>query len=190
MSDPGNLQGGVDGPVCVLIGAPGAGKTKVGRALADELGIGFRDTDHDVEAVAGRSVSEIFVVDGEASFRSLEVAAVAQAMAEHNGVLALGGGAVLDPRTRVLLAGQRVVWLRVSVAVAAARTGISSTPRPLLLGNPRGTLRLLLAARDPIYAEVARLTLDADPDDVSGKVAEIRKWLADGAPYGRSTMPA
>jgi shikimate kinase len=182
MPEPITPSARTTGPLCVLVGAPGAGKTKVGRLLAGELGVSIRDTDHDVEAVAGKPVAEIFVADGEPAFRALEAAAVARAVAEHRGVLALGGGAVLDPGTRDLLAGQPVVWLRVSVPVAAARTGMSSTPRPLLMGNLRGTLRKLLAARDPVYAQVARMVLDADADDLPGKVAAIRKWLSEGAP--------
>jgi shikimate kinase len=177
---------GAGAPLCVLVGAPGAGKTKVGRLLAAELGVAFRDSDHDVEAVAGKSVAEIFVSDGEAAFRELEAAAVGKAIAEHDGVLALGGGAVLDPRTQELLGGQPVVWLRVSLPVAAARTGMSSTPRPLLLGNLRGTLRALLAARDPIYERLARIVIDADADDLPGKVAAIRAWLAAGAPQSQT----
>jgi shikimate kinase len=173
---------GTSGPLCVLVGAPGAGKTKLGRLLAAELGVSFRDTDHDVEKVAGKTVAEIFIADGEAAFRTLEADAVARAVTEHAGVLALGGGAVLDPATRELLVGQPVVWLQVSLPVAAARTGMSSTPRPLLMGNLRGTLRKLLAARDPLYAQVARMVLDADADDLPGKVAAIRAWLSQGAP--------
>lgn len=175
------------GPLCVLVGAPGAGKTKVGKLLAAELGVGFRDTDHDVEVVAGKPVSEIFVVSGEPAFRALEAQAVVQALAEHHGVLSLGGGAVMDPSTRELLASQRVVWLRVGLAVAASRTGMSSTPRPLLMGNLRATLKGLLDARDPVYAQVARFVLDADVDDLPGKVAAIREWLAAGAPDVRAT---
>lgn len=166
------------GPACVLIGAPGAGKTKVGRTLAAQLGVDFRDTDQDVAATAGKSVSDIFVADGEPAFRAMEAHAVAAALREHAGVLALGGGAVLDPGTQALLADQRVVWLRVGLAVAARRTGMSTTPRPLLLGNLRATLKGLLEARDPIYAKLAVFTVDADQDNLEGKAGAIRDWLA------------
>lgn len=171
------MSTGAAGPLCVLVGAPGAGKTKVGRLLAAEVGVEFRDTDQDIAATAGKSVSDIFVEDGEAAFRRLEADSVALALAEHSGVLSLGGGAVMNPGTRDLLLTQRVVWLRVSLAVAARRTGMSSTPRPLLMVNLRGTLKALLDERDPRYAEVARLTVDADVDDLTGKVAQIREWL-------------
>lgn len=176
-------------PACVLIGAPGAGKTKVGRTLAAALGVSFRDTDHDIAAQAGKSVSDIFVHDGEPAFRAMEAQAVAIALREHSGVLALGGGAVLDPGTQALLAGHRVVWLRVGLAVAARRTGMSSTPRPLLLGNLRATLKGLLDARDPIYAKLAVLTVDADPDDLEGKAAAIRDWLSGLDPTGDNRSP-
>lgn len=168
----------VSRPLCVLVGAPGAGKSKVGRTLAAELGVPMRDTDRDIESATGRVISDIFTEDGEEAFRALEVAAVRTALAEHTGVLALGGGAVLDPGTRELLADQRVVWLRVGLATAARRTGLSGA-RPLLVGNVRGRLAQLLAERTPLYEEVAGLIVDADADDLATKVALIRSWLVE-----------
>lgn len=141
-------------PVVVLVGPPGAGKTTVGRRLAERLGVGFLDTDTAVEARAGKPVPEIFVTDGEPVFRRLEREAVAAALAEHDGVLSLGGGAVLDPSTRELLRAHRVVFLDVDLAAATHRVGLD-TPRPLLIGNPRATLRQQLADRRPHYLEVA-----------------------------------
>ena len=129
-------------PRVVLVGTMGAGKTTVGRILAATWGVGFRDTDQDVEAAEGRSVSDIFVDSGEAEFRALERAAVAAALAEHDGVLALGGGAVLDESTRERLAGHRVVFLRVGLSDAAQRVGLGVS-RPLLLGNVRGRIKQL-----------------------------------------------
>ena len=93
----------------------GAGKTTVGALLAEAWGVEVRDTDADIEALEGRSISDIFVDSGEAHFRDLERKAVAEALATHDGVLALGGGAVLDPATRELLAGHTVVFLRVGL---------------------------------------------------------------------------
>ena len=90
----------------------GAGKTTVGGLLAEAWGVEARDTDADVEALEGRSISDIFVDSGEAHFRDLEREAVAEALATHEGVLSLGGGAVLDPATRELLAGHTVVFLQ------------------------------------------------------------------------------
>jgi len=162
--------------LCVLVGPMGAGKTTVAGLLADAFGVTVRDTDVDVEATAGRSISDIFVESGEAHFRELERAAVASALATHDGVLALGGGAVLDPATRELLAGHRVVFLRVGLAEAVKRVGLG-TSRPLLLGNVRSRIKALLDERTPVYESVADLAVDTDgrsPEDVAD---EIRKAL-------------
>jgi len=163
-------------PVVVLVGAPGAGKSTVGRVLAGALGVAFRDTDRDVEGMAGKPVSDIFVDDGEHHFRRLEAAAVATALAEHDGVLALGGGAILDPRTRALLAGHRVVWLKVDVPAAAKRVGLARD-RPLLALNPRAHLRELLAARAPLYGEVATDIIEASEPSVATIVARLHRAL-------------
>jgi shikimate kinase len=140
---------------------PGSGKTTVGGALAERLGVPLRDTDRDVEATAGKPIPDIFVDDGEPHFRALERAAVAAAVAEHDGVLALGGGAVIDEGTRALLRDQPVVWLQVSAAGGAKRVGLD-VPRPVLLGNVRGQLAALVAERSPLYAEVATITVETD----------------------------
>jgi shikimate kinase len=143
----------------------------VGRLLAAQLGVGFRDTDEDVEAVAGKSISDIFFEDGEARFRELERAAVAKALAEHDGVLSLGGGAVLDAGTRALLRAHRVVFLSVGLADAAKRVGLSRD-RPVLALNPRATLHALLEERLPLYREVATVEIVTDgraPEDVTAQ---------------------
>ncbi len=168
-------------PVVVLVGPPGAGKTTVGRLVAQRLGVAFRDTDADVEAAAGAPVADIFVDQGEAAFRRLEAAAAATALAEHDGVLALGGGSVLDAATRQRLAGLRVVFLDVGVKDAAARVGFNRD-RPLLLGNPRAQWLRLMTARRPLYEEVAVATVSTDertPDEVADDVAAL---LAEAAP--------
>lgn len=156
-------------PRVVLVGPPGAGKSTVGRLLAAALGVRFRDTDDDVEAVAGRSISDIFLDDGEERFRELERAAVASALDEHDGVLSLGGGAVLDPGTRVLLRAHHVLFLSVGLAEAAKRVGLSRD-RPVLALNPRATLHSLLEQRLPLYREVVTVEIATDgrsPEDVT-----------------------
>ena len=154
-------------PVLVLVGPPGAGKSTVGRAVAERLGVAFRDTDADVEALAGKSVPDLFVQDGEERFRALERDAVRTALAEHDGVLSLGGGAVLADDTRVLLRGHVVVLLDVDLTGAAARVGLGQG-RPLVGLNPRAQLRELMQQRRPLYEEVAAHTVDTSgvPVDV------------------------
>ncbi|MDP9444389.1 MAG: shikimate kinase [Actinomycetota bacterium] len=159
-------------PAVVLVGPPGAGKSTVGEAVAARLNLPFRDTDRDVEAVAGKEVAAIFVDDGEERFRTLEREAVAAALDQHDGVVALGGGAVLAESTRALLREHTVVFLDVNLADAARRVGLG-VARPLLLGNVRAQLSRLLEARRPRYAEVATLTVDTSGrsvDDVTGEI--------------------
>jgi shikimate kinase len=153
----------------------GSGKTTVGRILAERWGVAFRDTDDDVEAADGRTISDIFVESGEEHFRALEQAAVARAVVEHEGVLAVGGGAVMAEDNRTTLSGQRVVYLRVGLSDAASRVGLG-TSRPLLLGNVRGTMKTLLDERSPVYEAVSAFVVDTDgrtPDEVATLVEEV-----------------
>ncbi len=164
-------------PLVVLVGAPGAGKTTIGALAAEALGVGFLDTDRVVEAEQQRTVAEIFIDSGEARFRALEAVAVLAALAAHDGVLALGGGAVLDISTRDALrrSGAPVVWLRVDLADAVERVGLARA-RPVLALNPRATLAQLLAARAPLYAEVATHTVETDarsPADIAAAVLDL-----------------
>jgi shikimate kinase len=181
----------IPGPRIVLVGPPGSGKTTVGAALADRWHLRLRDTDSDVETTAGKPISEIFVDDGEPAFRALERVAVAQAVAEHDGVLALGGGAVLDTGTQAVLAryaqgGGVVVFLDVTLAHAAPRVGLNQS-RPLLLGNPRAQWLALMEARRPVYEAVASVRVLTDglrPADVAeaieNELAELRRTRTAG----------
>ncbi len=148
-------------PVLVLVGPPGAGKTTIGRLVAERLGVPFRDTDTDIEQAQGKSIPEIFFDDGEAAFRALEHDAVRRALTEHHGVLALGGGAVLDDETRQRLKPHNVAFLAVGLADATKRVGMSAA-RPVLALNPRAQLQLLLAERLPLYREVASIEISTD----------------------------
>ena len=181
----------VDRPRVVLIGPPGSGKSTVSRLLASELGVTARDTDVDVERAAGKLIGEIFVDDGEPHFRDLEREAVRTALAVHDGVLALGGGAVLDPLTEGALAayvavGGVVVFLDVSLAHAAPRVGFNQA-RPLLLGNPRGQWKALMERRRPIYSRVATLVVSTDARTPAQVTREIAAALDAGATHETGT---
>ncbi|MCP2338317.1 shikimate kinase [Actinomadura rupiterrae] len=160
-------------PKAVIIGPPGSGKSTVGAALAARLGVPLRDTDADVEAAAGKPIGEIFVDDGEERFRELERAAVAAAVAEHEGVVALGGGAILAAETQELLAGgHTVVYLEVGLAEAVKRVGLNQA-RPLLVLNPRSQLRKMLEERLPIYERLGTVRVKTDARTPEEVVEEI-----------------
>ena len=153
-------------PVCVLIGPPGSGKSSVGRALAAKLATTFKDTDEVIEDQTGKTIAEIFIEDGEAYFRDLEVETVAKEIAQHDGVLALGGGAVMRTETAQALAGQNVVFLDVSLPQATKRVGMSAN-RPLLLGNVRSKMKTMLDERRPVYESLAKITINTDEKTVA-----------------------
>ncbi len=162
-------------PRVVLVGPPGSGKSTVGGVLAKLLGVTLHDTDSAVEAEQGRTVSDVFVEDGEPAFRALERAEVARALAEENGVLALGGGAPMDRDTERLLLGQTVVFLDVGIADASKRVGFDQS-RPLLAVNPRASWVRLMNERRPVYERVATHRVDTagrTPEDVATEIVRL-----------------
>lgn len=164
------------GPVLVIVGAPGSGKSTVGSLVAERLGVGFRDTDVDIETAAGTTVADIFVQQGEPEFRDLERSAVAAALAGHSGVLALGGGAVGSAEIRNALAGRAVVYLEVGLADALSRLGMNRD-RPLLVGNLRGRWLGLMQQRRPLYEEVATWQVATDGRSVADVADEVVRLL-------------
>lgn len=172
----GQQHAGRPGPVAILIGPPGAGKSAVGPLLADRLGVEFRDTDAEVGAAAGKPVGDIFIENGEEAFRELEHEAATSALSalrEHGGVLALGSGAVLDAGIQALLDGLPVIYLSADFGTVARRIGLDR-PRIVVPGNPRGRLRAMLNERDAIYQRLAGITVptdDLDPAELADQIA-------------------
>ena len=164
-------------PVAVIVGAPGAGKTTVGQLIADRLGVPFADADALIEQQAGKPIPEIFFDDGEEAFRALERSTIAASLTSFDGVLALGGGAILHEGTRTLLGEHTVVYLSVELSDAVKRVGLGAG-RPLLSINPRATLKYLMDQRRPLYSSVATHTVATDartPDDIAAEVAALLK---------------
>jgi shikimate kinase len=164
-------------PAAVVVGPPGAGKTTVGGAVAASLGLAFLDTDDMIEAAAGKPIPDIFIDDGEPAFRAMEVAAIAGALGAFDGVLAVGGGAILDGGTRAALAGHTVVFLSVELPDAVKRVGLGMG-RPLLSVNPRATLKYLMEQRRPLYASIATHTIATDgrtPEEIAQEMAALIK---------------
>ena len=146
-------------PRLVVVGPPGSGKTTVGLLVAEQLQEPFADVDDVVELRAGRSISDIFVDDGEAAFRELEREVCAELLATGSGVVSLGGGSVLDPRTEQDLDGLVVAFLDVAISDAAKRIGFAQS-RPLLAVNPRAQWTQLMNDRRPVYQRVATFVVD------------------------------
>ncbi len=156
----------------VLVGVPGAGKTTVGKLLAKELGREFFDSDQVIESRAGKNVSDIFTQDGEPAFRKLEHDVIVELLGSSNAVVALGGGSLGNDETRARVKGATAVWLVAGLAQAVDRVGMNRN-RPLLLGNVRGQLADLMAAREPFYREVAAIAVDTSKLIPSEVVTEI-----------------
>lgn len=161
----------------VLVGLMGAGKTAVGRRLAARLDVGFADADEAIVEAAGMGIPDIFEVYGEPAFRDLERRVVVRLLDEATGILALGGGAFVDPETRAAVAARGVsIWLKAELETLVARTGRKRGVRPLLLqGEPREILAGLMERRYPIYAlaDLTVLTGDQPLDDIVEEIVDL-----------------
>ena len=169
-------------PYAVLVGPPGAGKSTIGRRLAQALHLDLLDTDVAIERETGRTIADIFSRDGEPTFRQIEERIVADALASHEGIVSLGGGAVLSGSTRALLAQHRVVYLEISVAEGLRRTG-ANTSRPLLAGpDPRAKYQELMRHRRPLYRSVATVRVRTDSRSPARVVGQLVSRLTVIAP--------
>ena len=158
-------------PRAVLVGMPGSGKSTIGRRLAKALGVPLLDTDAKIVETTGRSIADIFV-EGEAEFRRIEAEVVCAALAEHDGVVSLGGGAVTTPAVREALAGHTVVYLEISASEGVRRT--SGGGRPLLAtDDPDARFRALMSDRVPLYREVATLRVNTNRRNPGAVVRHI-----------------
>jgi shikimate kinase len=162
----------------LLIGPPGAGKSTVGRALAADLGLKLIDTDQLIEKQTGKTISDIFVVDGEPHFRGIELQTLRDVLALESVVISLGGGAPISQEAQEAIeqSNSHTVFLDVSLATAAPRVGFNRD-RPLLLGNPRAQWQALSDNRRPIYERLADDAIKVDDMNVDQIVAEIVKNL-------------
>jgi len=175
-------------PKAVLVGLPGSGKSTIGRRLAKALDVDMLDTDTAIEEQTGRPIADIFAADGEQEFRRIEEGVVRAALAEHDGVLSLGGGAVTSPSVRAALAGHTVVYLEISAPEGVRRTG-GNTVRPLLAGPDRAEkFRALMSQRVPLYRQVATIRVNTNRRNPGAVVRHIVCQLQDPQPgsAGRS----
>ncbi|MEB3984155.1 shikimate kinase [Mycobacterium sp. 663a-19] len=167
-------------PKAVLVGLPGSGKSTIGRRLAKALGVGLLDTDAAIEQRTGRTVADIFATDGEREFRRIEEEVVRAALAEHDGVLSLGGGAVTSPGVCEALAGHTVVYLEISAREGVRRTG-GNTVRPLLAGGDEAEkyskFKALMAQRIPLYRRVATIRVNTNRRNPGAVVRQILSRL-------------
>lgn len=160
----------------VLIGAPGAGKSTVGKALSEKLNREFLDTDALIQDSTGKTITDIFVVDGEEAFRAIELEVLADVLKSENTVISLGGGAPISEQAQTLITDSQslVIFLDVSLAIAAPRVGFNRD-RPLLLGNPRAQWQALSDKRRPVYERLADVVIKVDEMDVDAIVTAIVK---------------
>ena len=163
------------GPNLILIGPPGAGKSSIGRHLSKALSATFTDTDAEIEAFTGKKISDIFLEDGEPAFRKIEKDIVLREIGKEDGILALGGGSILDEEVAKKLENMRnkVIYLEVSISNAAPRVGFNKD-RPLLSINPRQQWLSLMEKRKPIYEKLAGFKVSTDNKKPNEVVKEIR----------------
>jgi shikimate kinase len=163
-------------PKAVLVGLPGSGKTTIGRRLSKALGVSLLDTDVAIEQQTGRSVADIFATDGEEEFRRIEEEVVRAALADHDGVVSLGGGAVTSPGVCEALAGHTVIYLEISAREGVRRTG-GNAVRPLLAGGDEAEkyskFKALMAKRIPLYRRVATIRVDTNRRNPGAVVRQI-----------------
>jgi shikimate kinase len=159
-------------PRLIFVGAPGSGKTTIGKIVAEKLATEFIDVDHEIEMDEKISISEIFIQKGETFFRDLEKKKIAELLNNFSGVISLGGGAILDEQTRGAIAIAPVVWLSVSAPAASSRVGMGLS-RPVLMGNVRSKLVKLLEERTPFYEEVADWRIDTTDKSIEDVVNEV-----------------
>jgi shikimate kinase len=172
-------------PKAVLVGLPGSGKSTIGRRLARALGVTFVDTDAAIEEKTGRSIADLFATDGEQEFRRVEEEVIRAALAEHAGVLALGGGAITSPGVRDALAGHTVIYLEINATEGVRRTS-GATVRPLLAGpNPAAKYRALMTDRVPLYRGAATLRVNTNRRNPGAVVRHIVARLEDPHPRSR-----
>lgn len=165
-------------PKVIFIGPMGSGKSTIGRALAERIGANFRDTDVLIEEQTGRQISQIFIEDGEDSFRVIEKAVLRAELLSDGAVLALGGGAPIsyDAQSALRAIGVPIVYLEISLATVAPRVGFNRD-RPLLLGNPRAQWQTLMDERRPIYEAIATHKVNVDGKSEDELVDEVLSVL-------------
>jgi shikimate kinase len=177
-------------PKVVLVGLPGSGKSTIGRRLARTLDVPFVDTDAAIEAKTGRTIAEVFAADGEREFRRIEEEVIRAALAEHDGVLALGGGAITSEGVRDALAGHTVIYLEINAAEGVRRTS-GNTVRPLLAGpDPDAKYRALMADRVPLYRRTATMRVNTSRRNPGAVVRHIVEWLENRHPVRRKRRAA
>lgn len=166
-------------PRLILIGPMGSGKTTIGKLIATRLNLPFRDTDQVIEEDSGKSVSEIFLEDGEDSFRAIEKSVLRKELLSDDTILALGGGAPMsiDAQSALRAIASPVIYFDISLSSVAPRIGFNRD-RPLLLNNPRGQWELLMQERRPIYKSIADTVIDVNGKSEMDIVDEILMVIA------------